>query len=69
MVEFCTNCGTSLPKGDLTIKGGELFTSYDYTCPTCKNTANPEKKPRKAADPEASQEADLLIQDGAVNKE
>jgi ssDNA-binding Zn-finger/Zn-ribbon topoisomerase 1 len=69
MVEFCTNCGTSLPKGDLTIKGGELFTSHDYTCPTCRNTANPEKKGKKAPEPEAGPDADLMIKDGAVNKE
>ena len=30
MVEFCTVCGTSLPKGDLTVKGGKVFTSHDY---------------------------------------
>ena len=29
MVEFCTICGTSLPKGDLTVKGGDIFTSHE----------------------------------------
>jgi len=45
MVEFCANCGTSLPKGDLTVKGGRLFTSPDYPCPSCGQLANPEKEP------------------------
>ena len=43
MVEFCTICGTSLPKGDLTVKGGSIFTSHDYNCPSCGKTANPSK--------------------------
>ena len=43
MVEFCTACGTSLPKGDLTVKGGQIFTSHDYDCPSCHKTANPDK--------------------------
>ena len=41
MVEFCTQCGTSLPKGDLTFRKGALFTSPDYTCPHCGKPANP----------------------------
>ena len=43
MVEFWTICGTSLPKGDLTVKAGRLFTSHDYTCPSCGKLANPAK--------------------------
>ncbi len=68
MVEFCTNCGGALPKGDLTVRGGELFTSHDYVCPHCRNTANPNKE-RKAAEPEADQDHDLVIKQGISNKE
>ena len=68
MVEFCTACGTSLPKGDLTIRGGKLFTSHDYTCPTCRQTANPEKAPAKEA-PEADAGHDLIIKKGSVSRE
>ncbi len=68
MVEFCTACGTSLPKGDLTIRGGKLFTSHDYVCPTCRKPANPDKAPAKA-DPEAGPEGDLIIKKGTVSRE
>ncbi len=68
MVEFCTICGTSLPKGDLTVKGGKVFTSHDYDCPSCGKTANPDKAP--AADgPEAAAERDLVFKKGIVKSE
>ena len=63
MVEFCTACGTSLPKGDLTFKGGELFTSRDFSCPSCGDLANPSGDPET---PEPSAEKDLVIKKGKV---
>jgi hypothetical protein len=68
MVEFCTLCGTSLPKGDLTFKGGKLFTSHDYDCPSCGKTANPGPAAQPAA-PEAAPERDLVFKKGAVKSE
>ena len=57
MVEFCTVCGTSLPKGDLTVKGGNIFTSHDYDCPSCHKPANPDKS-HPVEKPEATTERD-----------
>jgi hypothetical protein len=68
MVEFCTICGTSLPKGDLTVKGGKVFTSHDYDCPSCHKTANPDKSPAASA-AEASTERDLIFKKGFVKSE
>jgi hypothetical protein len=68
MVEFCTNCGAALPKGDVTIRGGELFTSHDYVCPNCNNVANP-LKGEKPVDPEPDQDHDVVISDGNQQKE
>ena len=68
MVEFCTVCGTSLPKGDLTVKGGKVFTSHDYDCPSCHKTANPDKA-QEADKPEASSERDLVFKKGTVKSE
>ena len=68
MVEFCTACGTSLPKGDLTVKGGEIFTSHDYDCPSCHKTANPDKA-EGGDKPEASPEHDLVFKKGNVKSE
>jgi hypothetical protein len=67
MVEFCTLCGTSLPKGDVTIRGGKLFTSHDYSCPSCNKTANP--GPAEKAEPEAKADGDLVFKKGAVKAE
>ena len=67
MVEFCTVCGTSLPKGDLTIKGGKLFTSHDYDCPSCGKTANPGPAETPAA--EAEPDHDLIFRKGEVKSE
>jgi len=68
MVEFCTVCGTSLPKGDLTVKGGKVFTSPDYDCPSCHKPANPDKS--EASDkPDASLEQDLVFKKGIVKSE
>ena len=68
MVEFCTACGTSLPKGDLTVKGGEIFTSHDYDCPSCHNPANPDKA-GGGDKPEAAPERDLVFKKGIVKSE
>jgi hypothetical protein len=68
MVEFCTVCGTSLPKGDLTVRGGVIFTSHDYDCPSCHKPANPEKSPLPEK-PEASPEHDLVFKKGHVKSE
>jgi hypothetical protein len=68
MVEFCTVCGTSLPKGDLTVRGGFIFTSHDYDCPSCHKPANPEKS-HAAEKPEASPERDLVFKKGHVKSE
>lgn len=67
MVEFCTVCGTSLPKGDLTVKGGKLFTSHDYDCPSCGKTANP--APSEADRPQAEPDHDLVFRKGEVKSE
>jgi hypothetical protein len=68
MVEFCTVCGTSLPKGDLTVKGGKVFTSHDYDCPSCHKTANPDKS-EGAGSSEPSPEQDLVFKKGIVKSE
>ena len=68
MVEFCTLCGTSLPKGDLTVKGGRIFTSHDYDCPSCGKAANPGKGEAPAG-PEASGTQDLVFKKGSVKSE
>ncbi|MBI2898971.1 MAG: hypothetical protein HYY17_02190 [Planctomycetes bacterium] len=62
MVEFCTVCGTSLPKGDLTIREGKLFTSPDYTCPSCHQIANP--LPQEPAREGISEERDIVFRQG-----
>jgi hypothetical protein len=67
MVEFCTVCGTSLPKGDLSFKGGKMFTSSDYTCPSCGKLANPGHT-HESTVPEASPDQDLVFKKGQVNK-
>ena len=65
MVEFCTACGTSLPKGDLTFRQGKMFTSSDYLCPHCGKTANPTPPGEPAGPaPEATAESDLVIRKG-----
>jgi hypothetical protein len=68
MVEFCTVCGTSLPKGDLTVKGGKVFTSHDYDCPSCHKVANPDKS-EGAGSSEPSPEQDLVFKKGIVKSE
>jgi len=68
MVEFCTICGTSLPKGDLSVKGGSVFTSHDYNCPSCGKTANPSKR-EDASEPEISLDSDLVFKKGNVKSE
>jgi len=68
MVEFCTVCGTSLPKGDLTVKGGKVFTSHDYDCPSCHKPANPDKV-GESEQPEAEYERDLVFKKGIVKSE
>ena len=68
MVEFCTVCGTSLPKGDLTVKGGHIFTSPDYTCPSCGKPANPAKE-HHHEEPDAGPERDLVFKKGQVKSE
>jgi hypothetical protein len=68
MVEFCTTCGTSLPKGDLTVKDGSVFTSHDYNCPSCGKTANPSKDGNANA-PEASADNDLVFRKGNVQSD
>ena len=68
MVEFCTGCGTSLPKGDLTFQKGKMYTSPDYNCPSCGNLANPGSG-EKAELPEPEAERDLVIKKGEVKGE
>ena len=67
MVEFCTVCGTSLPKGDLSFKGGKMFTSPDYTCPSCGKTANPGHTHEEPA-PEPAAEQDIVFKKGQVSR-
>ena len=68
MVEFCTICGTSLPKGDLSVKGGSIFTSHDYNCPSCGKVANPEKG-AAGPEPEITVDSDLVFKKGNVKSE
>ncbi len=68
MVEFCTVCGTSLPKGDLSFRGGKIFTSPDYDCPSCGQAANPMQE-EKAATQEPAADKDLIIKQGEVKGE
>jgi hypothetical protein len=68
MVEFCTICGTSLPKGDLTVRAGSIFTSHDYNCPSCGKTANPSKGGDADA-PEITPDSDLVFKKGGVKSE
>ena len=68
MVEFCTVCGTSLPKGDLTVRSGYIFTSHDYECPSCHKPANPDKA-HTHEKPEAAPERDLVFKKGFVKSE
>lgn len=68
MVEFCTVCGTSLPKGDLTFLKGKMFTSPDYNCPSCGKTANPGAAQGKES-PEPEAEKDLIFKKGEVKGE
>lgn len=62
MIEFCKSCKGSLPTGDLTIRQGEKYTSYDYLCPHCGKLANPPAKKPRHADPEPDK--DIVISDG-----
>lgn len=66
MVEFCTVCGTSLPKGDLTVREGSVYTSHDYSCPSCGKTANPSKT-AETSGPEISSDGDLVFRKGEVS--
>jgi hypothetical protein len=68
MVEFCTVCGTSLPKGDLTVKGGSIFTSHDYSCPSCGKPANPDKV-HEHDHGEVESDRDLVFKKGNVKSE
>lgn len=68
MVEFCTTCGTSLPKGDLTVKAGSVFTSHDYNCPSCGKIANPSKG-GDSENPEISADSDLVFKRGSVKSD
>ena len=68
MVEFCTVCGTSLPKGDLSFKGGKMFTSHDYPCPSCGKPANPGHTHAAPEAPEASPDQDLVFKKGQVSQ-
>ncbi len=68
MVEFCTVCGTSLPKGDLSFKGGRLFTSSDYNCPSCGQLANPDTAPAPSS-PEPGPSRDILFRKGEIKGE
>jgi hypothetical protein len=68
MVEFCTLCGTSLPKGDLTVKAGFIFTSNDYTCPSCGKIANPDRE-HTHDEPAAAPDRDLIFKKGQVKSE
>ncbi|MBI4565613.1 MAG: hypothetical protein HY716_13040 [Planctomycetes bacterium] len=65
MVEFCVQCGGSLPKGDLTVRNREIFTSPDYVCPHCRKLANP-KKVEAAEPPEPAPGKDLVFRQGKI---
>ncbi len=67
MVEFCTVCGTSLPKGDLTYRQGKAFTSTDYSCPSCGKLANPQTEDGGA--PEPADDGDMVFKKGKVELE
>ena len=64
MVEFCIACKSSLPKGDVTVVEGKVFTSHDYTCPFCSEPANPGPAPKRRDPPEPTDQKDVLIRQG-----
>lgn len=66
MVEFCQACKTSLPKADVTVRGGEIFASHDYQCPFCNELANPPSTPAPAKPAEPTAEMDVVIKAGKV---
>ena len=67
MVEFCKKCSVSLPTGDVTIKGGKIFTSMDYVCPECGELANPNKDDKRYMEP--TDEKDVTIKNGRSSLE
>lgn len=69
MVEFCTVCGASLPKGDLTFKRGKAYTSPDYVCPVCSSVANPGAEAEPAEPPEPATDRDIVFRKGSVSTE
>lgn len=68
MVTFCTKCGMSLPLADVTIKGGEEYTSPDYECPECGDLAADAPEQKKKPDPveDLGEDQELTIKDGEV---
>ncbi len=68
MVEFCKACGTSLPRGDVTINKGKLFTSHDYVCPSCGGAANPDPEADEAI-PDPETDSEMTFKDGELSIE
>lgn len=69
MVEFCAHCKSSLPKADLTIRGGEIFCSHDYECPFCSQPANPPPAGDRREEIMPDDQNDLVIRGGSVARE
>lgn len=69
MVEFCTVCGASLPKGDMTFKHGKAYTSPDYVCPVCNSVANPGAEPDPSEGPDPSGDQDIVFRKGSATSE
>ncbi len=70
MVEFCTDCGQSLPKGDLVFRAGKAFTPSDYRCPHCGKLANPDAPDHDHNQPiEADPAKDIVIKKGKAAAE
>ena len=70
MVEFCTQCGTSLPRGDLSFLHGKMYTSRDFICTHCGKPANPGKPEDHKHDlPAPTAENDVIIKKGKATLE
>jgi hypothetical protein len=50
------------------VRSGTVYTSHDYTCPSCGKTANPSKTEDAAAS-EISADSDLVFRKGEVSSD
>jgi hypothetical protein len=65
-VEFCKQCGASLPRADILIRDGQQTTGEDYECPKCKQPAGTSKTDQNI---EPQEDYDIIVKDGEVKTE